>query len=316
MNLSESEMSLKMLNKETKNKLSLKHRIYMGRHNYILMAPFLLMFTIFTLLPVLAAIVLSFTYYNCLNTPQFIGWENYLRMFLEDNVFIISFKNTMIFALITGPIGYILSFFFAWLINDLGRRTRSIVTAVFYAPVLSGQAYTMWRFFFSADSYGIINGTLMRIGIINEPIGWLTDTDKIMAVVIIVQLWASLGTGFLSFIAGLQGVDRSLYEAGIMDGVHNRVQEVWYITLPSMKPQLLFGAVMQIVSAFSAGDVITALVGNPSPQYAADTIVMHITDVGNTKFEMGYACAIATVLFLIMAFTNFLVKRILARVGS
>lgn len=305
-----------MRKNKNKNSLSLRHRIYMARHNYVLMAPFLLMFTVFTLLPVLAAIVLSFTYYNCLNAPRFVGWENYLRLFLDDSVFITCFKNTMIFALVTGPISYVFCFLFAWLINDLGRRARSVVTAVFYAPVLSGQTYAIWTFFFSADSYEIINGTLMRFGFIDEPIGWLTDPEKILGVVIVVQLWMSLGTGFLSFIAGLQGVDRSLYEAGVMDGVHNRLQEVWYITLPSMKSQLLFGAVMQIVSSFSAADVTTALAGNPSPQYAADTIVMHITDVGNTRFEMGYACSIATVLFLLMAIANFLVKRLLSRVGS
>lgn len=306
---------MNILNKQ-KNKLSLWHRIYVARHNYVLMAPFLLFFTVFTLIPVLAAIVLSFTYYNCLNTPVFVGWDNYLRLFLEDSVFLITFKNTMIFALITGPISYILCFLFAWLINDLGPRLRSIVTVIFYAPVLSGQAYTIWSFFFSADNYGIINGLLMRLGFIDEPIGWLTDPKYILTVVIIVQLWMSLGTGFLSFIAGLQGVDRSLYEAGIMDGVHNRLQEVWYITLPSMKPQLLFGAVMQIVSSFSAGGVTQALAGSPSPQYSADTIVLHIADVGNTRYEMGYACAIATVLFLLMAITNILVKRVLARVGN
>mgnify|MGYP002516246043 FL=1 len=305
-----------MQNNIPNKKLSLKHRIYMGRHNYILMAPFLLMFAVFTLLPVLVSIFLSFTYYNCLNVPRFTGWDNYLRLFLDDNIFLIAFKNTMIFALITGPISYMLCFFFAWLINDLNRHVRTVVTAVFYAPVLSGQAYSIWTFFFSSDSYGIINGTLMRLGLISEPIGWLTDPKYILTVIIVVQLWMSLGTGFLSFIAGLQGVDRSLYEAGVMDGVHNRLQEVWFITLPSMKPQLLFGAVMQIVSSFSVAQVSVSLVGSPSPQYAGETIVTHISDVGNTRFEMGYACAIATVLFLLMAFTNFLVKRVLSRVGS
>lgn len=316
MSLAGNGKNLIMQNKISSKKLSLRHRIYMGRHNYVLMAPFLIMFTVFTLLPVLVSVFLGFTYYNCLNTPTFTGWENYLRLFLEDNVFLIAFKNTMIFALITGPISYMLCFFFAWLINDLSRHVRTIVTAIFYAPVLSGQAYSIWTFFFSSDNYGIINGTLMRLGLIDEPIGWLTDPSYILGVLIVVQLWMSLGTGFLSFIAGLQGVDRSLYEAGVMDGVHNRLQEVWFITLPSMKPQLLFGAVMQIVSSFSVAGISVSLVGNPSPQYAGATIVTHIMDVGNTRFEMGYACAIATVLFLLMAFANFLVKRLLSRVGS
>lgn len=299
----------------SKNKLSLAHRIYIGRHNYVLMAPFLLMFTVFTLLPVLIAIFLSFTYYNCLNAPTFVGWDNYLRLFLDDSIFLLAFKNTMIFALVTGPVSYILCFLFAWLINDLGRRTRTIVTTIFYAPVLSGQAFSIWTFFFSSDSYGIINGYLMRFGIINEPIGWLTDPKRILGILIVVQIWMSFGTGFLSFIAGLQGVDRALYEAGVMDGINNRVQELWYITLPSMMPQLRFGAIMQIVSSFSVANISTALVGFPSPQYAGETIVTHIMDVGNIRYEMGYACAIATVLFLLMALSNFVISSVLRRVG-
>lgn len=306
-----------LTNRKTQNKtLSLRHRIYAGRHSYILMAPFLLMFTVFTLLPVLVAIVLGFTYYNCLNAPTFVGWDNFLRLFLDDGIFLIAFKNTMVFALLTGPISYLLCFLFAWLINDLRRGVRTVVTTIFYAPVLSGQAFSIWTFFFSADSYGIVNGTLLRFGIISEPIGWLTDPKKILGILIVVQIWMSFGTGFLSFIAGLQGVDRSLYEAGVMDGVKNRVQELWYITLPSMLPQLRFGAVMQIVSSFSVAGISTALVGFPSPQYAGETIVTHIMDVGNVRYEMGYACAIATVLFVLMAFSNIIVSGILRRVGN
>ena len=192
MSLKGNVKSLKNSTK-TQNKFGLLHQIYLGRHNYVLMAPFLIMFTVFTLLPVLVAISLSFTYYNCLEAPSLIGWDNYLRLFLEDNVFLVTFKNTMIFALITGPISYALCFFFAWLINDLGRHLRSIVTAIFYAPVLSGQAYSIWTFFFSADSYGIINGFLMRMGFLDEPIGWLTDPEMVLGVVIVVQLFQMIG---------------------------------------------------------------------------------------------------------------------------
>lgn len=260
--------------------------------------------------------MISFTNFNIFTTPTFVGWDNYLRMFFDDDVFIIAIRNTLIFALITGPVSYALCFVFAWLINELRPKVRAVVTLIFYAPVLSGTAFTVWSFIFSSDQYGLLNGYLMELGILREPMGWLTDPAYILFVVIFVQLWMSLGTGFLSFIAGLQGVDRTLYEAGLVDGVHNRFQELWYITLPVMKPQLLFGAVMQIVSSFSVADVSVRLAGFPSTQYAAETLVTHIMDYGTVRFEMGYACALACFLFALMYLANKLVTFALGRVGT
>lgn len=283
--------------------------------NYALMAPFLILFALFTLIPILYSVVMSFTNFNIFTTPSFVGWDNYLRMFFDDDVFIIAIRNTMIFALVTGPVSYALCFIFAWLINELRPKLRAVVTLIFYAPVLSGTAFTVWSFVFSSDAYGLLNGLLLNLGILREPMGWLTDPNYILGVVIFVQLWMSLGTGFLSFIAGLQGVDRSLYEAGLVDGVHNRFQELWYITLPVMRPQLLFGAVMQIVASFSVADVSIRLAGFPSTQYAAETLVTHIMDYGTVRFEMGYACALACFLFAMMYAANKLVTFALSRVG-
>lgn len=283
--------------------------------NYVLIAPFFVLFILFTLLPVVIAMLLSFTNYDLLTPPEFAGFNNYIRMLLDDDINLIAMKNTLIFAVVTGPISYFLCFFFAWLINDLRPGVRAVVTTIFYAPALSGQAFTIWRFLFSSDSYGILNGFLLQLGLIDEPVGWLTDSKYILGIIIVVQLWLSLGTSFLTFIAGLQGVDRTLYEAGVIDGVHNRFQEVWYITLPTMKPQLMFGAVMQIVSSFSVADVSIQLAGFPSTEYSAETAVTHILDMGMVRYEMGYACALAAVLFLAMLFSNKLVSFVLNRVG-
>ena len=283
--------------------------------NYALMAPFLVLFFLFTLLPLMASVYFSFTDFNAFSAPSFRGWDNYLRMLMDDDVFIIAIRNTLVFAVITGPISYLLCFVLAWLINDCGPRLRAFLTLVFYAPVLSGTSYTIWSFIFSADSYGLANGLLMKLGLISEPIGWLTDTQYILTIVIIVQLWLSLGTGFLAFIAGLQTVDPVLYEAGLMDGIHNRFQEMWYITIPSMRSQLLFGAVMQIVSSFSVGDISVRLAGYPSTQNAAETLVTHIMDYGTVRFEMGYACALACFLFILMYSANRLVTRVINRIG-
>ena len=286
------------------------------RAQYLMLAPYALLFIFFTVLPVLSSIVLSFTYFNMLQMPRFVGWSNYITLFLDDEIFLIAVKNTLVFAFITGPICYMACWFFAWFINELNPKLRAFMTFVFYAPSISGNLYFIWQFIFSGDSYGLVNSTLMRFGLADEPILWLTDTRYMLTIIILIQIWLSLGAGFLSFIAGLQGVDKSMYEAGAIDGIRNRWQELWYITLPAMGPMLMFAAVMQIASSFSVADVAIQLCGNPSTDYAAHTVVTHIMDYGNTRFEMGYASAIATVLFLLMVGSNMLVQKLLRRVGE
>ncbi|MBR4087583.1 MAG: sugar ABC transporter permease, partial [Clostridia bacterium] len=245
-------------------------QIWDNKINHVLMFPFLLFFTLFTVIPVGASMVLSFTRYDVLNDPIFVGWDNYLRMFLEDGIFLIALKNTLQFAIITGPVGYILCFVFAWFINDLPPYARAFFTVVFYAPTLAN-VYFIFQYIFSADMYGLINSLLMNLGLLDQPIAWLTNPDYMLNIVIIVQLWCSLGTGFLSFVAGLQNLDPSLAEAGAIDGVRNRFQELFYITLPQMGGMLMFGAVMQIASAFAVGGISSAMLGNPSVDYAGHT---------------------------------------------
>ena len=288
---------------------SLGNRMRKYKESYFLMLPFVL----FTVIPVLASVGLSFTNFNMLQMPRFVGFQNYERMLLDDPIFFTVLKNTLVFAFLTGPLSYILSFLFAWLINETGRRMRTFLTLIFYLPVLSGNVYFIWAFLFSSDSYGVINGLLMSMNIIQEPVGWLINQNTIMAVLIVVQLWMSLGTGFLTFVAGFQGMDNSLFEAGAIDGVRNRWQELAYITVPSMAPQLLFSAVMQIGASFGVSTVITTLVGFPTSQYSADTIVTYIMDIGTTRFEMGYACTIAVFLFALMFLTNFVISSALRR---
>lgn len=278
--------------------------------------PYFIIFCIFTVLPVALSIVIGFTDFNMLETPNFVGFDNYIRLFLEDDVFIIALKNTVILAIVTGPISYIMALLIAWVINELNPVMRSFVTTILYAPSLAGNVLLMWTVLFSSDSYGYINGWLLELGLIDEPIRWFFDKKYIMPLVIVVVLWSSMGTNFLSFIAGLQGVDKSLYEAAAMDGVKNRFQELWFITLPSMRPQLLFGAVMSISSSFGIGAVVTQLVGFPSTDYAAHTIINHLEDYGGIRFEMGYASSIATVLFAIMLLVNYVVKKAISKIGE
>ncbi|MBS5480373.1 MAG: carbohydrate ABC transporter permease [Acutalibacteraceae bacterium] len=282
----------------------------------VMLIPFFTLFIIFTVYPVVRSIWYSFTYYNVFSEPEFIGFKNYTRLFLEDSVFLTALKNTLVFAVITGPVGYLLSLLVAWLINDLHPKFRWFLTLIFYAPAISGSAVAVWTFIFSADRHGYANSILLQLGIINESIAWFKDPRYMLATIIVVQLWMSLGTSFLAFIAGLQGVDRSLYEAGAVEGIRNKWQELWHITLPAMKPQLMFGAVMQITAAFSASDICVQLAGFPSVEYAAHTVVTHLQDYGMIRFELGYASAIATVLFLMMILANQLVQMFLRRVGE
>lgn len=295
---------------------SLRYQMKKNRASYAMMAPYFILFFFFTVLPVLMSIVLSFTDFNMLESPNFVGWRNYVKLFLEDNIFTVALKNTLIFAVITGPVSYMLCLLFAWIINEFKGVLRAFLTLIFYAPSICGNAYLVWNLILTGDRYGYLNGILLKLGIINEPILWMQTEKYVLPVLIVVQLWLSLGTGFLSFIAGLQTVDKSMYEAAALDGVKNRWQELWYVTLPAMKPQLMFGAVMQITQSFAVADISINLAGNPSVNYAGATVVTHLLDYGSTRFEMGYASAIATILFLLMVGTNKLVQKILGRVGE
>ena len=246
---------------------------------YFMVAPFLILFIIFTVLPVFLSIILSLTDFNMLMfPPHWMGMSNFTRLFLEDDIFMLACQNTLVFASITGPVSYLLSLLIAWFINELPPKVRALVTLVFYAPSISGQVYLIWKTLFSSDSYGWANATLMDLGIISQPILWFQNADYVMPLCIVVALWTSLGTAFLSFIAGLQTIDRSMYEAAAVDGIKNRWQELWFITLPTMRPQMMFGAVLSITNSFGFGAVVDALCGFPSVDYAAHTIMHHLND--------------------------------------
>lgn len=283
---------------------------------YFMVAPYMIVFTCFTVLPVLLSIVISFTDFNLLQMPNIVWFDNYIRLFLDDDIFLIAAKNTLIFAAIVGPVSYVMSLMIAWFINELSPKIRAVVTLIFYAPSISGQVYLVWQTLFSSDSYGWANAWLMKLGIITKEIAWFEDKKYVMPLCIVVALWTSLGTAFLSFIAGLQGIDKAQFEAGAVDGIRNRWQELWYITLPNIKPQLMFGAVMSITQSFGFGGIITALCGFPSVDYAAHTIVHHLEDYGSQRFELGYSSTIAVVLFVVMIGANALIKKMLSKVGT
>ena len=282
----------------------------------LLLMPFMGLFFIFTILPIVSSIVLSFTDYDMINTPRFTGLSNYLRMFTTDEVFPVAVKNTLLFSVITGPVSFFLAFLLAWLINEFRPGMRSLLAFLFYAPALIGNVYYIWQVAFSSDSYGYANSLLLSWGLITEPILWFRDVRFSMIIVMIVQLWLSIGISFLADIAGLQNVNPELYEAGAIDGIRTRWHELWYITLPSMKSILLFGAVMQIQATFSISAVPMALAGFPSVNNSVDTLVTHLMDVGTQRYELGYAAAVSVFLFMLMALFRMLVGKALDLMGK
>ena len=280
------------------------HMMKTNKACYAMLLPFMSLFIIFTVVPVVMSLPMGFTNFNMIETPKFVGLSNFYTLFLNDDVFLIAVRNTLIFAIFTGPFSYILSFIIAWLINEMNAFLKTFFTYVFYAPSMTTSVYVTWQLILSGDSYGYLNAVLIDLGILNEPAQWLTDTNYILTVVIIVQLWMSMGAGFLAIRAGFQNIDKSMYEAGAIEGIKNRWQELFYITIPSMGPQLLFAAVIQISASFTVGVVGQNLVGLPSTDYAAHTIMNHATDYGNIRYEMGYASAICFVLFAAMLLAN------------
>lgn len=297
--------------KRQKSRLVRENIIYQ-----LIFAPFMILFFIFNILPVLASAALSLFDYDMVSSPIFIGTENYVRMFSTDRLFLKVVGNTLRFSVITGPLGFILAFLLAWMLNEFNPRIRVILTFIFYAPALVGNAFFIWQVIFSGDSYAYLNNLLLSFGIITEPVQWFKDTDYNMTIIVIIQLWMSMGVSFLANIAGFQNVNTELYEAGAIDGIRTRWHELWYITLPSMKNILLFGAVMQIQSVFSVSTVITTLAGYPSVNNSVDTLVPYISDIATSRYEMGYAAALSVFLFIMVLLFRFVIGGLLNLIGK
>lgn len=272
-------------------------------HPAVFALPYILLFSTFILLPTLVSAVLAFTNFNTIQMPKFIGFNNFVNLFTNDSIFLKSaFANTIKYALIVGPLGYLLSFFLAWSLGQVTKKMRVLYTFLLYSPSITGGVMmtVVWQVMFSGDEAGYLNNMLLRIGLTKEPIIFLQNTNLLFPIIIGIAIWSSAGVGFLAMIAGVLNVDRSLYEAAAIDGIKNRWQEMFYITIPMMKPQMLFGAVMAFVNAFNVSGVAASLSGgSPPPQYVGWMIIDHANDFGFTKYEMGYASAVTVILFII-----------------
>ena len=290
--------------------------VWKYRLSYLFIAPFVILFVIFILIPVITAIGLSFTYFNSIEFPSWVGWLNYQTLFSQDIVLLQNvLPNTFKFSLFVGPVAFVLSFLLAWFIAQLPNTLRMIYALAMYAPSLAaGVAMTVvWQVMFTGDRIGYVNSFLLKWGVITEPIIFLQDQAWLLNIMIVVAIWSSMGIGFLAMLAGLLGVDRELYDAGKMDGISSRLQEIWYITIPLMKPQLLFAAIMSIVHTLQTGSLGVELSGsNPTPNYAGQVMLSHIEDYGFIRYELGYASAISVVLLIMMFFLSKIFGYILA----
>ncbi len=281
---------------------------------YAFLSGYALLFIVFIVVPVLAAFLLSFTFFDTIQLPRFIGLRNYITLLTLDDTFMkYVLPNTIQFAVMVGPGGYALAFLLAWMLAQLPKIPRTLFALILYSPSMTaGVAMAVvWKTLFSGDQTGYLNSFLMGSGIIREPVQWLQSPHYLMTIMILVTLWSSMGIGFLAMLAGILEINPELYEAAALDGMSSRWQEIFYITIPSMKPQMLFGAVMSIVGTFQAGAIGVTLSGsNPTPQYAGQLIVNHVEDYGFLRYEMGYAAAVSVVLLLMVLFFTRLSNRL------
>lgn len=295
---------------QVRKKRSLKQKDIWG---WIFMAPFVLSLLIFGIIPVIFSVVMSLFSYNLYEMPVFIGLQNFRSLFLEDAEFGIALKNTLVYAFTVTPITFFISFTLAWSLNSMRPGLRNLMVVLFYIPQMTGGAASgmIWLYLFSGDRYGLLNHFLTSMGWITSPIQWTTNTDILFYVVIFVGVMMGSGMSFLTFVAGFQALPADMYEAGRIDGLRNKFQELIYLTLPQMKPQLLFSAVTASVGAFAIADIPATVAGFPSPGYAAHTIALHMRDYGFVRFEVGYSSAVSVVLFALTFTTGYILRKIL-----
>ena len=279
-----------------------------------LQLPFIVLFLLFIIIPTVVAFVLSFTDFNSIQSPNWVGAENYINILTNDDVFAgHALPNTIKFAIIVGVFGYILSFVLAWILAQVPRVPRTIMAAMLYLPSMTGPTMmqNVWQIIFAGDKVGYLNALLLKLDIIQTPIIWLSDSNYIMTIMIVVSLWSCMGIGFLSMLAGILNVNRELYEAAHIDGVSNRLQEVIYVTIPAIKPHMMFGAIMSLVIAFQNANIGGLLSGaNPTPGYGGQLLITHADEHAFVRYEMGYSAAISVIVLIIIWVISQLSKKV------
>ena len=285
-----------------KRSLFFKQRL-MG---YVFLLPTAVLFLIFTVVPFIMAFYLSFFEYNLLEVGESVGFE-YYRTAFSNTEFMKSFLNILIYAVMYVPSIIIISLLAAVLGNSelFGSKAMRVI---FYLPCITGSIATayVWRWMFDVDS-GVFNGILGMFGLPESQ--WLSSRSYlVMVCVVMVSVWSGIGNNMLIFLAALKGVSPELYEAANLDGA-NKVQKLWYITVPSIAPTMYFITTMSIIGAFQMFDLVYAMVPSNSMEWGRTPVVM-IYEIGFTRFRGGLGTAMSIILFAVIMIVTFLFQRV------
>ncbi|AEC02935.1 carbohydrate ABC transporter permease [Parasphaerochaeta coccoides] len=263
---------------------------------YSFIAPNFIGFAIFTLGPIIFAFILAFLNWDGSNAMTFAGFSNFVRL-LSDERFLIALKNTIIYTVATVPLTMVTALFLAVLLNKKVRGRNFFRTVSFFPYVASLVAVTVvWNMMF-LPGRGPINNVLTLLGVSNPP-GWATSKDWAMVSVIMFSIWKNMGYYMIIYLAGLQGMDPQLYEASSLDGA-NPWQKFRYVTLPQLRPTNFFVLIMLTIACFKVYDIVYMLtLGGPGTSTLV--LVYHIYNTAFISWDLGYASAIAMVLFLLV----------------
>lgn len=280
---------------------------------YLFILPAVLLISVFVFLPIIASLFLSFTQYNVLQPPKWVGLNNYYRLIFEDPLFWIAVRNTVLYVAGTVPVCVMISLLLAvWVDSVKIRFMKYLFRTVYFLPTITAivAISVVWKWLYAGGTYGLINFVLMKLGI--PPVDWLTNPHTTLPAIMVMSIWGGVGYNFIIFLAGLQGIPRTIYEAAEIDGASG-FRNFWHITLPLLRPAIVFVVLMSVIGSFQVFDQVyiltqgTEYVGGVL--HSALTIVTYLYERGFERFEMGYASAIAYMLFfLVFALTLFNLK--------
>jgi multiple sugar transport system permease protein len=270
----------------------------------LFISPWLLGFFLFTIYPMLASFYFSFTRYDVLRPPKFIGFENYIELFTGDDLFRTAMYNTVWFVLVAVPIGLVAAFLLAVLLNQ-NLRGKSVYRTIFFIPSITPAVASVmvWLWIYNTQ-YGLINGILIGLGL--EAIPWLSSPALAKPSLVVIQVWAQ-GTAIIIFLAALQDVPRTLYEAARVDGA-NALQRFWHVTVPMTTPAMLYVLLTGLIGTFQAF-IWPWLLTRGGPNNATLLFSVYLYRSAFEHFKMGYASAQGWLLFiLVITFAVFIFK--------
>lgn len=274
----------------------MKYRRFLG---LAYLMPYIIGLLVFTAIPFLASLWMSFTEYNLMSPPRFTGLDNYIQLFTDDRMFRRSLGTTLLYVCMTVPIKLVFALFIAYVLNYKLRFINFFRTAFYVPSILGGSVAiaVLWRYIFASN--GLVNMILAVFGV--DPVNWFGDPTNALITITLLRCW-QFGSAMVIFLAALQSVDKSLYEAAAIDGA-SKFSSFIYITIPLITPVIFFNLIMQMVQAFQEfnGPYIITQGG---PLKSTYLLPLYIYDEAFRRFHMGYASAIAWVLFaIIMALT-------------